>query len=333
MFKSLESHKNSPVPCIIYKAPNSGDKRKMVVIDGTPYYQSTGKNSNLPSTWFPFVMVRGTEQLNEYNIPSNFERNFSILDSYSRDQVDHYIVKYNMDCIRSDFPDPEIMEILLGRGIPTKKTLLTSCRLNCENFDLKTLKLAGLNKKEISLAEKLFVLEANPEIIDNPDEVNDWLIAHGAKLAAEILSGTSHTAYKSYPKSRIEKLFQEYEDQLNRLNKKSDSLTDKGYGAEAYLLHELFIKLHALYLQAKEAPDFMDMYLQQSIDLINDDRPNYKDLRGFNYYFDKLISTQSNLIGKEKTSQFSIFAPNIDKELDKTIESIKHLGNRDTYMG
>jgi len=37
------------------------DNRDMVVINKQPYYKSTGSNSGLRGTWFPFIMVGGTK--------------------------------------------------------------------------------------------------------------------------------------------------------------------------------------------------------------------------------------------------------------------------------
>lgn len=54
-------HKSVGQPYIIYKSHTNEIMRDITIINGQPYYRSTGHNSGMEGTWLPFVMLRGTE--------------------------------------------------------------------------------------------------------------------------------------------------------------------------------------------------------------------------------------------------------------------------------
>ena len=64
----MQNKNPNPIPSIIYESPRSHDRRSIVVINGQPYYQSTGINSNAPGVWFPIFMTQGTHKKNFKNL-------------------------------------------------------------------------------------------------------------------------------------------------------------------------------------------------------------------------------------------------------------------------
>jgi hypothetical protein len=99
--------------CIIYRSPRSNNERKIVVINGIPFYQSTGQNSGASGAWFPFIMVRGNKVINLDNLPEEWHQFFRI------PLPENYMIKYSEPAIKADVQQ----EIYDGR-IPTKETLV-----------------------------------------------------------------------------------------------------------------------------------------------------------------------------------------------------------------
>jgi hypothetical protein len=64
----FQTQPQNQVQCILYLATVKGqqEKRKMIVVNGQAFYQSTGHNSKLEETWLPFCMVRGTKELSSF---------------------------------------------------------------------------------------------------------------------------------------------------------------------------------------------------------------------------------------------------------------------------
>src|SRR5689334_9236552 len=46
------------IPFIIFTNPLKNNSRKLMVLEGFPFYQSTGNQSTLPGTFFPFLGIQ-----------------------------------------------------------------------------------------------------------------------------------------------------------------------------------------------------------------------------------------------------------------------------------
>lgn len=306
------------LPCIIYRSPRSGNERKIVVVDGIPYYESTGQNSGSASTWFPFVMLRGTTTLSEGNIPDILRNTFAFIFYSSKGNGDNYVVKYDSPSISTDFPAD--LQIHDGR-IPTKETLITSYRLNSSNYETSILNQAGLNSSETDLAHQKLNVEKNPVLVEDTDEVNEWLIAHGAVLATKILTG-KHPEIPLH-KNKQEKLAQ-FEHYIEELNKQAASLNKRGYKTEATTLTELCQSLHTKLATFKETNNTTSFWTQSTF-LISQERSKLTGLRGLNYYFDKLVSGLLSLAGIKKSNPFRLFKPDTDKKIDKAVDLLNEI--------
>ncbi|CEK09870.1 hypothetical protein [Legionella hackeliae] len=184
----------NPVPSIIYKSPRSGDERKIIVVDGIPFYQSTGKNSGARDTWFPFVTLRGNK---EPTIPEDLTEISSTYLSYIFDNSpENYIIKYDTTWVKTDLP-----QVMFDGRIPTKKTLIISSRLN-PSPDEEALTAAGLTPSEIALAQDKITLAAESEIVNDPDAVNEWLITQNAEIVSKIFGKKINTQAKSGNKTQ-----------------------------------------------------------------------------------------------------------------------------------
>jgi hypothetical protein len=170
------------IPAIIYKSPRSGNERKIVVLNGLPYYESTGQSSGAAKTWFPFIMITGKKPIETKDLPKKIGNTINTFTIFGAENV---MVKYGTECV--DTPDLS-KEIYEGR-IPTKQILIVSSQLNPQGHKRSTLVSAGLSNNEISQAQDALVIqELNVEIIEDTDKVNIWLIKHGAKIVTDIFS-------------------------------------------------------------------------------------------------------------------------------------------------
>ena len=88
--------KSTPTqPFIVYST------RKMTVIDGLPYYQSTGKNSHCSNAWLPFVYVEGVVTLSLNALPLYIDE-----DNLEMENGNHtfgHIVKVTRNCLRDNY--------------------------------------------------------------------------------------------------------------------------------------------------------------------------------------------------------------------------------------
>lgn len=167
--------------------------RKITVIDGQPYYQSTGVNSQEPGKWFPFIMLKGDVRDQPHNI--------EILYQYNLNQLAHtlttpgygplYLMKYDIYSVSSKFEKKLHIDLYDGR-IPTKATLITANQLGIdtgETFSKEILE-TYLNDEEIEQAKTVIQLADRPEFqTDSSYLINNWLIQHGAIAASLSLNG------------------------------------------------------------------------------------------------------------------------------------------------
>ena len=187
--KKFREKSDSEKSYIIFKSKHA---RKMVVIDGKAYYESTGKNSKNPGIWFPFAMIKGTKPIDIAKLPPDISR--EAFNRHWKQKHKRYIKKYldrylHAPRIFPKKPNLDEAERRFNHRIPTKETLIVSARLTGGKFPQKKLASAGLSKSELALANKTIRLKPTPiAIIKDPDEANLWLISQGATIASCVLN-------------------------------------------------------------------------------------------------------------------------------------------------
>lgn len=166
---------------IVYQSPITGAIRKMTVVDGQPYYQSTGRNSGVPEIWFPFIMMSGTKPI--MSIPEIYNQD-SIKAAKVKPSIKdpYYIIKLSHTTLKApDIARVENDAILASTRMPLKSALIASSRLTGINFPERTLINARLSPEEFKLAQDPFIMEEKPLFTSrNPDDINQWLIIQGA---------------------------------------------------------------------------------------------------------------------------------------------------------
>src|SRR5579872_2318227 len=88
-WKMLPSMDKPPVLQSLLVDSTQG-KRKIIIINGTPFYQSTGENSGFDKTWFPFLGVQESRVLPEtYRgwLQKPYAEKMPILDEFKIDKV------------------------------------------------------------------------------------------------------------------------------------------------------------------------------------------------------------------------------------------------------
>lgn len=175
--------------------------RLFIVVDGQPYYRSSGVNSGLEGTWLPFIMCKSSfkQDCSSLDVPEHF-----VLQSWKKvfgnDQayIPGYIIKYSLYIIKSNYFDLDISvlnEILAksvkdnpeksNNRITRKQHLITSARLGGGMWNDKKIEgrifQALLNDMEIEQAKiKIDVDVENFSRVYDPDSLNLWLIRNGA---------------------------------------------------------------------------------------------------------------------------------------------------------
>lgn len=209
-----------PIP-FIYKIPEdkSLKGRKIVVIDGQPFYESTGRNSGKPDIWFPFIMIRGSKSVG--NIQSSLF--YSKLSKKINEKTNkHYLVKVLRNYVKETvitIPKDKDDKITLRRN-SLKTHLIIAARLSGPKFPEKTLLNAGLTPDELKLAREPLILEDKP-LFSTRDAhlVNKWLIENGAETVTQLLDKKNEpssieekdskalpqTAFESSSHSKIQK--------------------------------------------------------------------------------------------------------------------------------
>lgn len=197
---------------IRYTSPRSGNSRLITIIDGQPFYLSTGNSSNMEGLWLPFIMISPNtpiepaaikflpKQLKSYCLRELILT--PITGVFLKIERSTVKVKYfdmeseAVDAVLNRYfnknDDADIAQGMAGR-IPRKSDLINSLRLLTSKSDQQLIpdliKAAELNKEQQKLINNPFSLADNPQLTtENPAEVNQWLIANGAKDVANIFS-------------------------------------------------------------------------------------------------------------------------------------------------
>ena len=169
-------------PTIIYC------QRCITIVDGIPYYCSTGENSGHSGVWFPFLMIVGTKKV---EIPWDYNKTYRIgaLNQILISQEDMYIIKYSVGILRN----PDIIGLCNGR-LPTLSSVKTSLALGStsnaiEGFDELEPKLDLTSITPIELC-------GDAPHYESPDEVNKWLAQHGAEFVSKVLTAESRPLFE-----------------------------------------------------------------------------------------------------------------------------------------
>lgn len=184
--------------CITYAG------RKVTVIDGQPFYESSGINSGIPGIWLPFIMV-----LEDFQVLSDADGTYQSIHAPNRlygpylrrrilenqqDDADTtgYFLGFNNNVVNpllTECLSAQTLEALhpgLSRFLILKNHLITSIQLGCalwENIPEKKLQhLLKLQDHELRFLRKNAAsIPTKPDEIVSPSELNAWLLAQGAQ--------------------------------------------------------------------------------------------------------------------------------------------------------
>ena len=166
---------------------NALNRRKMAVINGQPYYQSSGYSSGCKGIWFPFIMFKGTTPAQLDNLPSFLCKQELVKCSYN---YPNYIVKFAAPYFKREpsvFPQANLKVDEFAARLPTRETLITSIRLGSV-IPEKRLISANLDQKETQLSKDLITLSETPLFAtQDSDKINRWLISQGAVIVSDLL--------------------------------------------------------------------------------------------------------------------------------------------------
>lgn len=184
--------------------------RKIAILDGQPYYCSTGFNSKTKDTWFPFVMLKGNIILEEKDqfqpVAGLNEDNLREILFSTNVNANTYIIKRNKDILSEENIDIDIKsinEILYSElnkaekvekesiynRFATKKDILNSMHLgggiwNIESIKNKILKKINLSEGDVGNSYQL--AEKSQIATDDPNTINRWLLENGGKDINEL---------------------------------------------------------------------------------------------------------------------------------------------------
>jgi hypothetical protein len=162
----------------------------MTVIDGRPYYESSGTNSQHTGVWFPFVMLKDTSSI--VQVPAKFKPQAikTIFGEQSPLRVG-YFFKYEISALLHGYYEEAFRNILEGR-IPDLNTLLISLRLtrvDCVSRHILLSYPLLTEADRIDVELNRIELEKQPELLTaDPAVVNQWLINAGALDINELLT-------------------------------------------------------------------------------------------------------------------------------------------------
>jgi hypothetical protein len=174
-------------PYIIVKL--SEGSRRIVVINGVSYYESTGKNSGYEKIFFPFMYLNGTKPNYLDHLPYYLLKKEIAACIYTKPE---YFMKLDTNYFVNkpylfNGIDPDIDEFA-GR-LPTVEAIVTSARLSGRIFPREKLSLVNLTPVQKQLSQQPIQLEEKPvfETTDS-DVVNKWIMSQGASIARAVLT-------------------------------------------------------------------------------------------------------------------------------------------------
>ena len=178
------------IPYIEYESKEG--TRRIVVINGQAFYQSTGNNSHYPGCWFPFLFIHGKTFTNLTLLPSYFDRYLAQLcfDNPPHNHVG-WLMKYSPDLLHEDYRPSSIFadDNLYSRMPHLAECLVPAMRLTEKGkFPEFEAALSSLKPAERALVNQPLKLNEESELVTTvPDKVNEWLIEQNAIVASKVL--------------------------------------------------------------------------------------------------------------------------------------------------
>lgn len=199
----LDTQKTTIIPSITFEGSKK-NSRDIVVVNGQPYYQSTGRNSNWKDMWLPFILIKETDNLAYGKIKSDKLR--ENLEAQNELYFNGHITKLTADAVDGDLKAPECTrkvagsyidhmlgihsviktDIFSGR-IATKESFIVSLRLNpmkrkMSFTDDVLRKQYALSEDEIKQINTPFIIRHEGISSSEPYVINQWLVEQGAHL-------------------------------------------------------------------------------------------------------------------------------------------------------
>lgn len=183
----------------------SEEIRDIVVINGQPFYRSTGNNSNLPNVWLPFICIRGqVDYIKKEKITPLLEQgkltNQFINALIGPNYVDNYIIKFST-IFENSYKSLFNQWMLTNDSSRFKKSPIDNLLIGCVNLECLAISysLGGgiwedenynsliINKffKE-QIPGKIYLQETAVFDTQDPKKVNEWLIQSGASYASQV---------------------------------------------------------------------------------------------------------------------------------------------------
>lgn len=228
--------------------------RKVVVVNGRAYFQSTGGNSKMPGVWLPFSACKGLQPIIIRSQDGQKYKRESMIGAYG---AKHGVLIKNtandVNLTGSDESEwcslslrlkqkdeKEAKDLQINKifdRLYLKVDLLNSLRLTeAKNYEVETdviIQKAGLSDLQRQLAFTKLQLDEKPDFESNdPDQVNTWLIQQGVQLA-------------SYPSS-----YQKIWDAAGRSVRISESLLDSDFASDQERVKVLLARRELMQVRA-----------------------------------------------------------------------------------
>lgn len=181
-----------PYPFIIYDTHEG--RRKMVVIDGQPFYQSTGGSSGKENCWLPFFLISGKKPINVDLLPDHFNKQMSAL-ILQGNNFHGWIMKFSKQFLKNPPPGIFTSPTMNLRMPCLKECLIPALRLTGRTFpEIEKLDQV-LTKEECALVDDPILLNQEEDFrTDNPEAINQWLVDQGATVARGLFPELVKTA-------------------------------------------------------------------------------------------------------------------------------------------
>lgn len=188
---------------LTYVALNDASRR-IIVLDGQPYYESTGDNSKIKGTWLPFIMIRGT-QVKRSKAPIMPE-DLSYFPTYVfSNYPSNYIIKAEYNNIKPEqrhYLSINGKQFPFGKRIATTRDLANSIRLGGGMWKESSHREDAIHYLRKNSEHALIELANTPQpilesekITKDPDKVNEWLINQGAHFINNLFGKDDYSNY------------------------------------------------------------------------------------------------------------------------------------------
>jgi hypothetical protein len=177
--------------------------RDITVVDGYPFYRSTGLNSSHEGCWLPFIMLRGTipldslhlEQIPKIYSPDKLRTHIQEFDENFGENAQFNLIKPTV--LSDNLPNSEKRIVPsdnfsedFSQRLALKRFLIISARLNRKSYNAKQLKEADISSEEMTYIKSPIKLQSAGYFSD-VDKVNEWLVKNGASYLNGVLHGAS----------------------------------------------------------------------------------------------------------------------------------------------